>query len=126
MNQSRSLNNAISNIINLFLVIYGNISFRGGGEVAIGVALLILIGALLIGYKSSSGMSEKRKLITWGIATMIGIAPFLSWLVGISFGVYVGDGFAGAGVMVIMFVILFFIGLITLLVGIFKKNTDNM
>ena len=90
---------------------------------AIGIALLILVGAILIGYKSSRGMSEKRKLITWGLASMFGIAPFLSWLVGISIGVYVGDGFAGAGVMVIMFVILFLIGLITLLVGIFKKST---
>jgi hypothetical protein len=94
--------------------------------VAIGVALLVLIGSILIGYKSSRGMSERRKLMIWGIAIMFGIAPFLSWLVGISVGVYVGDGFAGAGAMVMLFGILFLIGLITLLVGIFKKSTETI
>lgn len=92
---------------------------------AIGVALLTLVAVLLIGYKSSRGMSEKRKLITWGLVTVFGIAPFLSWLVGISLGVYVGDGFAGAGIMVILFVILLLIGVITLFVGLFKKNIES-
>ncbi|WP_445505445.1 hypothetical protein [Niallia sp. 03091] len=93
---------------------------------AIGIALIILIGAIVIGYKSSIGKPKRRKFINWGLATMFGIAPFFSWLVGISFGVYVGDGFAGGALMVLLFGILFFIGLITLLVGIFRKDTETI
>ncbi|WP_449540378.1 hypothetical protein [Ferdinandcohnia sp. Marseille-Q9671] len=93
---------------------------------AIGIALLIVIGAIVIGYKLSVGKSKKRKFTIWGIATMVGIAPFFSWLVGISYGDYVGDGFAGGAVMVLLFGILFLIGLITLLVGIFSKDTSTV
>lgn len=93
---------------------------------AVGVALLILIGAIVGGYKASIGKTRRKKLINWGLVTMFGIAPFFSWLVGISFGVYVGDGFTGGALMVMLFGAFFLIGLIMLLVGIFGKDTKTV
>jgi hypothetical protein len=90
--------------------------------VAIGVAILMLVVGLAIAYHLSVGKSAKRKKIVWGITFMVTVAPFFSWLVGIWYGISVGDGFAAAGVMVILFPIFFLGGLIALLVGIFGKE----
>ncbi|WP_404328679.1 hypothetical protein [Mesobacillus maritimus] len=89
---------------------------------AIGVALCLLVVGVAIGYQQSVGKSAKRKKIVWGITFMVAVAPFFSWLVGIGYGVSVGDGFAAAGVMVILFPIFFLGGLIALLMGIFGKE----
>lgn len=53
---------------------------------------------------------------------MIVIAPLLSWLIAIPYGISEGDGFAAVGLLIILFPILFLSGLVTLLIGIFKKN----
>jgi hypothetical protein len=90
--------------------------------VAIGVALFILILGVAIGYQQSTGRSAKRKKIVWGITFMVAVAPFFSWLIGIWYGVSVGDGFAAMGVMVILFPIFFLGGLIAVLMGIFEKR----
>ena len=88
---------------------------------AIGIAILILVVVLAIGFVFTISQSLKRKLIVWGLVLMFGISPFFSWLIGIEYAVYVGDGFAGSGLIVILFGVLFLVGFITLLVGIFKK-----
>jgi hypothetical protein len=75
-----------------------------------------------LGYQQSIGKSAKRKRIVWGITFMVAVAPFFSWLVGIWYGISVGDGFAAMGVMVILFPIFFLGGLISLLMGIFGKG----
>ncbi|RLQ92303.1 hypothetical protein [Falsibacillus albus] len=67
--------------------------------------------------------SERKKLIVWGIVTMVVIAPILSFLLGIIFGVIVRSGFAAGGVMVIVFLITFLVGLITLISGLSKKES---
>lgn len=62
--------------------------------------------------------NSKRKLyITWGIVTMLLIAPLLSWVIGILYGVSVSDGFAGGGLMVILFPIIFVIGILIFIKG---------
>ncbi len=67
----------------------------------------------------------KFKQITCGIVTIFVIAPLLSWLLGISYGRYVGEGFAAIGVMVILFPVLFIISTnITVNWG-FQKNIKN-
>jgi len=90
--------------------------------VAIGVALCILVVGVALGYQQSVGKSVKRKKIVWGITFMVAVAPFFSWLIGIWYGISVGDGFAAMGVMVILFPVFFLGGLISLLMGIFGKE----
>lgn len=96
-------------------------SRKGDVELAFGVAIFILLVALVLAFYFTLGKSKKRKFIVWGIITMIAIAPFFTWLISISFAIIVGDGFAGIGLMMIMFPILFIIGIILLLVGVFIK-----
>ncbi|QCR31204.1 hypothetical protein [Lysinibacillus sp. SGAir0095] len=88
---------------------------------AFGVAIFILIVGLVLAFYFTLGKSIKRKFIIWGITTMFAIAPFFTWLVSISFAIMVGDGFAGIGLMLIMFPIILLIGIVLLLVGIFIK-----
>lgn len=95
---------------------------KGDVNVAIGVALFVLIVGVAIGFQQSVGKSVKRKKIVWGITFMVAVAPFFSWLIGIWYGVSVGDGFAAMGVMVILFPIFFIGGLISLLMGVFEKR----
>ncbi|MFF5995606.1 hypothetical protein AAGS61_12780 [Lysinibacillus sp. KU-BSD001] len=92
-----------------------------GGQsimMAIGILLIGLIVAIVL----TKGTTSKYKQIIWGITTMLVIAPLLSWLLGISYGIYEGEGFAAAGVIVILFPILFLTGLVLMIRGIFKKE----
>ncbi|WML44843.1 hypothetical protein [Neobacillus sp. PS3-40] len=88
---------------------------------AIIIALAIAIIGSAVAYKLCKGKSKKRKYIIWGIATMIAIAPFLSFSIGLTYAIIVGNGWA-ALIMWYLFPIIFIIGLIMLLVGIFKKE----
>lgn len=81
---------------------------------------IAFIGAL-VAYQLSKGKSKKRKHIVWGIALMLAISPFLSFAVGQTYAFIVGNGWA-ALIMWYLFPIGFIIGLIMLLVGIFKKK----
>lgn len=86
-----------------------------------GVALLIIVAVAAIGRALSKGQSIRRKRIVWGILIMIGLNPFVSWLIGICFAIFAGEGFAGMGVMVILFIGMFFIGAIILISGLLTK-----
>lgn len=86
-----------------------------------GVALLVIIVVVAIGRALSKGQSIRRKRIVWGILIMIGLNPFVSWLVGICFAIFAREGFAGMGVMVILFISMFFIGAIILISGLLTK-----
>ncbi|MBT2618547.1 MULTISPECIES: hypothetical protein [unclassified Bacillus (in: firmicutes)] len=81
---------------------------------------IAFIGAL-VAFQLSKGKSKKRKHIVWGIALMLAISPFLSFAVGLTYAFIVGNGWA-ALIMWYLFPIGFIIGLIMLLVGIFKKK----
>ena len=89
---------------------------------AFGVAIFILVVGVVLAFYFTLGKSSKKKFIVWGITTMLVISTFFTWLVSISFAIIVGDGFAGIGLMMIMFPLIFIIGLILLLVGVFKKS----
>ncbi|MCM3772273.1 MULTISPECIES: hypothetical protein [Priestia] len=92
---------------------------------AIGVALTVLVLGLMFASGLSQGKSAKRKYIVWGTTTILIITPFFSWIVSILFGINQGDGFAAVGLMMLLFPLFFLIGLITLLIGIFKKEKTN-
>lgn len=87
-----------------------------------GVALLMIVVVAAIGRVLTKDQSKKRKRIVWGILVMIGLNPFVSWLIGICFGIFASEGFAGMGMMVILFVALFIIGAIILISGLFTKE----
>ncbi|HWK23630.1 MAG TPA: hypothetical protein VNS08_11430 [Ureibacillus sp.] len=89
---------------------------------AFAVAIIILVIAVSLAFHFTLGKSKKRKYVIWGLTTMIAIAPFFTWLISIWFAIIVGDGFAGIGLMMIMFPIIFLIGLILLLVGAFMRT----
>ncbi|AUO10295.1 hypothetical protein ACFX4Y_21215 [Priestia sp. YIM B13446] len=92
---------------------------------AIGVALLVLVLGLMFASGLSQGKSAKRKYIVWGTTTILIIAPFFSWAVSILFAVSQEEGFAGVASMMLLFPFFFLIGLVTLLIGIFKKESVN-
>ncbi|WP_214484716.1 hypothetical protein [Bacillus sp. SM2101] len=91
-------------------------------ENPIAIALIILTFTLIVAYKLSHRKSKKKKYIIWGITTIVLIAPLLSWVVSILFAIRVGDGFAGVALLMVMFPLLFLIGLVILLIGIFRKR----
>ncbi|MEH7306069.1 hypothetical protein [Neobacillus drentensis] len=88
---------------------------------AIFVALAIAILGSIVAYQLSKGKSKKRKYIVWGITSMVAIAPFLSFSIGLTYAIIVRNGWA-AMIMLYLFPIIFILGLIMLLVGIFKKK----
>lgn len=88
------------------------------GIVIIGVVLIIGIGYLITATKS-----VKTKWIVWGLLTAFVIGPFTSWIIGILVSIYVGDGFAGGAVMVLLVGIAFIVGLISVVIGLLKKTS---
>ncbi|MGC9935351.1 hypothetical protein [Priestia aryabhattai] len=81
---------------------------------------IAIIGAI-IAYRLSKEKMKKRKYIIWGIALMLAIAPFLSFAIGLTYAVIAENGWA-ALIMWYIFPIIFVIGLIVLLIGIFKRE----
>ncbi|MDC7781272.1 hypothetical protein [Priestia megaterium] len=92
---------------------------------AIGVALTVLVVGLMLASGLSQGKSAERKYIVWGTTTILIIAPFFSWAVSILFAISQEEGFAGVALMMLLFPIFFLIGLVTLLTGVFKKESVN-
>ena len=97
---------------------------KGGRSIIIAASIVCIV--LVVAAFLSKGATIKFKQIIWGIVTMFVIAPLLSWLIGMSYGIYVGEGFAAAGVMIILFPILFIVGLALLLIGILKKDERHI
>ncbi|WP_077617486.1 hypothetical protein [Bacillus sinesaloumensis] len=64
-----------------------------------------------------SNNSKRKALIIWGLITMLVIAPLLSWFIGVIYGVSVSSGFAGGGLMVILFPVIFIVGVVILIKG---------
>ncbi|MED4156355.1 hypothetical protein [Priestia aryabhattai] len=81
---------------------------------------IAIIGAI-IAYQLSKEKTKKRKYIVWGIALMLAIAPFLSFAIGLTYAVIAKNGWA-ALIMWYIFPIIFVIGLIVLMIGIFKRE----
>lgn len=79
------------------------------GLVALGVIVPLVIVCMV--YAISREKHIKEKLIIWGLTIMLVLAPFLSVPIGILFGISKGDGFAGAALLIIMFICYFYLGL---------------
>lgn len=88
---------------------------------AIAVALGIVVLGVALAIHFTRGTSKKRKYIVWGIALMVAIAPFLSFAIGLLYAIIMRNGWA-ALIMWYLFPILFLIGVIMLIVGIFIKK----
>ncbi|MEB2301399.1 hypothetical protein LAV72_17410 [Lysinibacillus xylanilyticus] len=88
------------------------------------IALIIVLVGLIAAFQLNEGRSEKGRYIVWGIITMIAFAPFLSFLIGVLYGMMVRNGWT-ASIMMILFPIIFIIGLIILLLGIYKNNEEE-
>ncbi|AVK86147.1 hypothetical protein C3943_22910 [Lysinibacillus sp. B2A1] len=88
------------------------------------IALLIVLAGLIAVFQISEGGSEKGKYVVWGIITMIVFAPFLSFLIGVTYGMLARNGWA-ASIMMLLSLIIFVIGLIILLFGIYKNDEEE-
>lgn len=86
------------------------------------VAILLVLASIWLGLRWTKGKSDKRKWIVWGLMFILGMGPSLSWLTGIGWGVVVGDGFAGMGMMIFTYAGFFVIGLIAVVIGLLKKD----
>ncbi|MEH7348952.1 hypothetical protein [Gottfriedia acidiceleris] len=92
---------------------------------AIFIAILIAFFGAALALVFTIGQSRKRKYIIWGIANIVAIGPFLSFAIGVTYAIIEGDGWA-AMLMWVLYPIIFLIGLIQLIIGIFmKKNSDK-
>ncbi len=94
--------------------------FRSG-EIAIFTAsCLLLLGVGLTAFFTRHA-KLKTKWLAWGVVTMLVITPLLSWLLSFIYGIYEGDGFAAIGMLMLLLPLFFLVGLIVLIVGLFKK-----
>ena len=83
---------------------------------------LLLIGSIIL-ILSVKGKSAKRKFILIGSTLMV-TSPFVAFGVGISYGIWVGSGFASL-IMIYIFPALLLTGLLVWLMGIFDKKTND-
>ncbi len=85
------------------------------------IALLIVLVGLIAGFQLTEGRSEKGNYIVWGIITMIAFAPFLSFVIGVMYGIVVKNSWA-TSIMMYLSPIIFVIGLVILLLGVYKND----
>ncbi|WP_374965263.1 hypothetical protein [Lysinibacillus sp. RS5] len=88
------------------------------------IALIIALVGLIAAFQLSEEKTEKGKYIIWGTITMIAFAPSLSFLIGVTYAMTVRNGWA-ASIMMFLFPMIFVIGLIILLLGIYKKHEED-
>ena len=82
----------------------------------------ILLVSLLLAYQLGKGYSQKGKYIIWGVTTMFIICPLFSWLVSMGYAHYERSGWAAVAMLAILYPSTFIIGLVLLLIGIFRKK----
>lgn len=88
---------------------------------AIAIGYLIALLGAGVAYQLSEDKSEKRKYKVWGIALMLPISPALAFSLGLTYAVLTKSGWSVL-IMWFIFPVIFIIGLVMLLVGIFKKS----
>ena|SRR5690625_437858 len=82
---------------------------------------LITLISLPIAYLLSMGRSKKSKYRIWGIAIMLLISLPLAYSIGITYSLIVENPWATM-LLLYVFPVIFIVGLILLLVGVFKKS----
>lgn len=92
------------------------------------IPLLILMIGITSSYFSSRQKTEKRKRIVWGITVMLIIAPSFSWLISglyATFGTVENTGWAVVIYPMLLFPIIFSLGIMILVKGIFMTNSKK-
>jgi len=90
---------------------------------AVIIALFLALIGTALAFLFSNGKSRKRKYIIWGIANIVAIGPFLSFAIGLTYAIIKNNGWA-AMLMWIVYPIIFVIGLIQVIIGIFMKKSS--
>lgn len=80
-------------------------------------AVIILVIGIIIAIWRSINKSKESKFRVWGIITILIFAPVFSWLISRFYGISEGSGFAMVGVLIIIFPILFIVGIIFYWIG---------
>lgn len=86
---------------------------------------IILSIGLVIAYILSKNKPQKKKQIIWGIALIIVVAPCISWVIGglyVIFGSVETTGWEGIINPVLIFLLIFLIGIGYLVKGILNKE----
>ncbi|MDE4085193.1 hypothetical protein PO902_09180 [Planococcus maritimus] len=86
---------------------------------------VIAFTSVFLAFLLSVNKPKKKKYMIWGIALMIPISPALAFAIGRHYAVIVENGWA-ALIMWYIFPFVFIIGLIMLLVGIYKKEETKI
>ena len=90
------------------------------------LGIVVLVGSLIIAFEVSEREAKKKKFTIWGVTTMSIIAPFFSCLIGMTYALFVGNDWAAFYLIIILFSVLFLIGIIILFAGMFSKNDREM
>ena len=92
---------------------------------AIIIPFVVLVACFIYVKKLSKGKTDKRKYIVWGTTIAFIIAPLVSWIISSLYGIGEESGFAVIALMAVIFPPLFLIGIVVLLIGLFKKESRN-
>jgi amino acid transporter len=94
-------------------------------KMAIIIGYVIAFIGGLVAFLLSIDKPKNKKYKVWGIALMVPISPALAFAIGLTYAVSVGSGWAGL-IMWYIFPFVFIVGLVMLLVGIFKKEETEI
>lgn len=89
---------------------------------------LVLIGLILgvvVALFTSKNKPKKAKMMICGLTLMIVVAPLFSWLVSQLYGIFEESGWAAVALSAILFPVIFLVGLIVLLTGVFQKKKEK-
>lgn len=86
------------------------------------IAGLVMLVSIWLGVILTKGQSNTQKWIMWGLLLILGIGPSISWLLGVVSSVVFEDGFTGMATLIVTYAVLFIVGLLAIVVGLFKKD----
>ena len=92
-------------------------------HVPFAISIGIIVLSVVCGISWTVGKTKKRKYIIWSLLAIFGIGPFAAWLIGMMYAFNVGDGFAGMGVMILLYGATFIIAFLFLIAGLFMKSS---
>ena len=102
-----------------------DIKTERSGKMAIAIGYVIAFIGVYLALLLSIDKPKNKKYKVWGIALMVPISPALAFAIGLTYAVSVGSGWAGL-IMWYIFPFIFTVGLVMLLVGIFKKEKTEI
>ncbi|WP_245728969.1 hypothetical protein [Thalassobacillus cyri] len=94
-------------------------------KMAIAIGYVIAFIGALVAFLLSVDKPKNNKYKVWGIALMVPISPALAFAIGLTYAFIVENAWAGL-IMWYIFPFIFIIGLVMLMVGIFKKEETKI